>query len=193
MGNKIIEVCVMQANNLQITGLSSAYNARRMLPFFSYEFYTFEVRSPTTQGNCPTFDSVKQFQVEASPQFLNYMKTQNLQIHLIDESVDMTQKNTRDYIGTVRIPLRDVILKKSINATFQVLDENRKVCGELSVKIVMHDAPTGSQLAALTDSQQFSQSTRITFDVLARICQFMANSQFDLEMYLDMLVAKDLT
>lgn len=72
------------------------------------------------------------------------MKTQTLQIHLIDESVDMTQKNTRDYIGTVRIPLREVILKKSVIASFQVLDENRKVCGELSVKIVMHDAPSGS-------------------------------------------------
>jgi len=105
----------------------------------------------------------------------------------------MTQTNTRDYIGTVRIPLRDVILKKSVIASFQVLDENRKVCGELSVKIVMHDAPSGSQLAALTDSQQFSQATRITFDVVGRIAQFMANGPFDLEMYMDMLMAKDLT
>lgn len=123
-----------------------------MLPFFSYEFYTFEWRSPTAQGNCPTFDSVKSFEVEASPQFLNYMKTQILQIHLIDESVDMTSPNSRDYIGTVRIPLRDVILKQKIHATFQVLDENRKVCGDLAVKIVMHDAPSAGYLSGLTDS-----------------------------------------
>jgi hypothetical protein len=39
------------------------------------------------------------------------MKTQLLQIDLIDESVDMTISGSRDYIGSVRIPLREVLEK----------------------------------------------------------------------------------
>lgn len=64
--------------------------------------------------------------VDANPQFLNYMKTQVLVIDLIDESVDMTIQGMRDYIGSVRIPLREVIIKGAVNGTFSVLDENRK-------------------------------------------------------------------
>jgi len=29
------------------------------MPFFSYDFYTFEVRSHTVQGNNPIFESTK--------------------------------------------------------------------------------------------------------------------------------------
>jgi hypothetical protein len=62
-----------------------------MLPFFSYDFYTFDVRSATVQGCDPIFDQSREFEVDANSQFLNYLKSQNLIIHLIDESVDMTQ------------------------------------------------------------------------------------------------------
>jgi len=42
-------------------GSVNSINAKRMMPFFSYDFYTFEVRSPTVQGDNPVFDSTKQF------------------------------------------------------------------------------------------------------------------------------------
>ena len=67
------------------------------------------------------------------------MRTQLLQIDLIDESVDMTAPGMRDYIGSVRIPLREVLEKGSIMGTFQVIDENSTNCGTLQVKIVLHD------------------------------------------------------
>ena len=51
------------------------------------------------------------------------MKSQVLTIDLIDESVDMTVSEMRDYIGSVRIPLREVIIKGSISGTFAVIDE----------------------------------------------------------------------
>jgi len=46
-----------------------------MLPFFSYDFYSFEVRSATSQGNNPVFDARKQFEVHANQDFEEYMNT----------------------------------------------------------------------------------------------------------------------
>lgn len=57
------------------------------------------------------------------------MKTQVLVIDLIDEAVDLTQTGMRDYIGSVRIPLKEVIIKGVISGTFTVIDENRRQCG----------------------------------------------------------------
>lgn len=68
------------------------------------------------------------------------MKSQVLTIDLIDESVDMTVSGMRDYIGSVRIPLREVIIKGVISGTFAVIDEQRRQTGDLTVKIVMKDA-----------------------------------------------------
>jgi hypothetical protein len=67
------------------------------------------------------------------------MKSQVLTIDLIDESVDMTVSGMRDYIGSVRIPLREVIIKGTISGTFAVIDEQRRQTGDLTVKIVMKD------------------------------------------------------
>jgi hypothetical protein len=50
-------------------------------------------------------------------------------IDLIDESVDVTQTGMRDYIGSVRIPLKEVIIKGVVQGTFTVIDENRRQCG----------------------------------------------------------------
>jgi hypothetical protein len=68
------------------------------------------------------------------------MKSQVLTIDLIDESVDMTVSGMRDYIGSVRIPLREVIIKGSISGTFAVIDEQRRQTGDLTVRITMKDA-----------------------------------------------------
>jgi hypothetical protein len=44
---KIIEITVTSAKNLSIAGSGNTFNAKRMLPFFNYDFYTFEFRSHT--------------------------------------------------------------------------------------------------------------------------------------------------
>ena len=74
------------------------------------------------------------------------MKSQVLTIDLIDESVDMTVSGMRDYIGSVRIPLREVIIKGTISGTFAVIDEQRRQTGDLTVKIVMKDADSYEEL-----------------------------------------------
>ena len=162
-----------------------------MLPFFSYDFYTFEVRSATAQSSNPNFDSTKQFEIEATPQFLQYMKTQCLQVDLIDESVDMTEPGMRDYIGSVRIPLREVVTKTVVAGDFAVMDENRRQTGDLRLKIQMYDAQ--SYDASLLQDQ-IGQTAKIAMEVNKRIVKHLCVSGFtDLDLVLDCLFIKDMT
>lgn len=64
-----------------------------------------------------------------------------LTIDLIDEAVDISKTAARDYIGSVRIPLREAFVKGKVEGTFPVIDENRSSNGELSITITVVEAP----------------------------------------------------
>ena len=133
---KIVQIVVEQAKNLRLRGQPTT---TRILPFYSYEFYTFEVRSATAQGSDAVFDSAKQFEVEETSEFKKYMETQQLVINLIDESVDITVPGARDFIGSVRISLLEVMRKQSLSNSFPVVDETNTQCGELHVRMSITD------------------------------------------------------
>jgi len=95
-----------------------------MQPFYYFSFFTYEYTSPSLQGKNPNFDLKKSFEVEVNEQFMEYMKTQILKIDLIDESVDITQPNAKDYIGSVRVPLRELMINEEFADNFPIKDEN---------------------------------------------------------------------
>lgn len=80
-------------------------------PFYSFDFYTFETKSTIGIGPNPQFNESKQFAIDATMQFKKYMETQVLTIDLIDDAVDISKTAARDYIGSVRIPLREAFVK----------------------------------------------------------------------------------
>lgn len=47
----------------------------------------------------------------------------------------MTEPGMRDYIGSVRIPLREIVTKTVCAGDFAVMDENRRQTGDLRLKI----------------------------------------------------------
>ena len=49
--------------------------------------------------------------------------------------MDLTQPNSRDYIGSARVPLRECFVKGEIKTVFAVIDDKRKTNGELEVHI----------------------------------------------------------
>ena len=111
-----------------------------MQPFYYFSFFTFEYTSPALQGNNPVFGDIKKtFEVDVNEQFMEYMKTQILKIDLIDESVDISQPNAKDYIGSVRIPLRELMLNEEISDNFPVFDDNRVETGRMEVKLTCKD------------------------------------------------------
>jgi hypothetical protein len=85
--------------------------SKEMMPYFFYQFYTFEYTSQIMRGNNPNFDVRKQYEVELTDQFIDYMRSQTLKIDLIDDSVDIMKAGVeaKDYIGSVRIAMKDLI------------------------------------------------------------------------------------
>ena len=88
---KIFEVSVIRCRGLERGDARSSKSSKPqpMEPFFSFDFYTFEYRSPTAKGADPTFEVTKRYEIEDSPEVQDYFKYQFLKIDFIDESVDL--------------------------------------------------------------------------------------------------------
>jgi hypothetical protein len=84
---KIFEITVIRANGLRRTG--EDFNPRSMRPFFSFDFYTFEYRSPTSVGSDPAYEVTKRYEIEDSTELHRYMESQFLKIDFIDEYVPL--------------------------------------------------------------------------------------------------------
>lgn len=61
---KIFEISVIKCAGLRRTG--DDFDPRMMRPFFSFDFYTFEYRSPTAAGSDPTYEVTKRYEIEDS-------------------------------------------------------------------------------------------------------------------------------
>ena len=112
-----------------------------MKPFFTYDFFTFNHQSAVVLGSDPNFADRKQYEVETSQEFLNYMKNTVFRIDFIDESVDMTpQAGVRDYIGSARVPLKDLMRVKEFEMEVPIKDEHEVATGSIQVRMALHDA-----------------------------------------------------
>ena len=58
---------------------------------------------------------------------------------MIDESVDLANVGAKDYIGSVRIPLREVMINEELADNFPVKDENGHEVGRMEVKLACKD------------------------------------------------------
>lgn len=91
------------------------FDARNMLPFFSYDFYRFTDNSPVLTGASPEFKYSKAFEVENTRDLGDYMNRQTLVISFLDKSVDFDAAgggdldNLKDYVGSARIPLNTLM------------------------------------------------------------------------------------
>lgn len=169
-----MELKIESGINLKIVGTGPAVK-----PFFSYDFYTFEARSRISQGTNPLFNSSKQYQVENTAQFRQYMETQVLVIDLIDEAVDISRPGARDYIGSVRVPLREALVKGQIMGTFPVIDENRAQNGELRLQISLMDAPSFDESQLLGEESRMAQTSPLQQEIVRKIVSHFVGNSFD--------------
>ena len=167
-----------------------------MKPFFTYDFFTFTHASAVVLGDSPNFSDRKQFEVEQTPEFTNYMKSTIFKIDFIDESVEMHQEGARDYIGSARIPLQNLLSKGELSGDVEIRDEHSGITGKVSVKMTIHDAKKHAEMSSMQDMSLggVMQHKRIHSDVINRIVQSFAEGEFEeIDMYLDMLFMKDTT
>ena len=119
---KIFEIAIKRCNNLRRT--EGNFDPKMMQPFFSYDFYTFDYKSATANGQNPVFDITKRYEVENNKELTDYFKFQYLKIDFIDEGVDLFEEaklnRFGDYIGSARIPLKDLLVKEVVKGHFSI-------------------------------------------------------------------------
>lgn len=69
---KVITITILHCMNLKRDGLT--YNPTDMLPFYYYEFYTFDFKSPNSRGENPAFNIQKTYEVENTSEFRQYLE-----------------------------------------------------------------------------------------------------------------------
>jgi hypothetical protein len=127
----------------------SSMDPRLMLPFFSYDFYTFEYRSATTNGNNPIFDVTKRYELEYNQDLIDYLKNQFLKIDFIDESVDLVASpDASDYIGSCRIPLKEMLEKEHLSNVYPIFNEKNMQMGTVDISLQFYNA----NIKPLTDT-----------------------------------------
>eukprot|EP00347_Sterkiella_histriomuscorum_P001912 403370193 len=168
----------------------NSYSSKQMQPFYYFSFFTFEYTSPILDGQNPQFDIKKTFEIEINEQFMEYMRTQLLKIDFIDDSVDMTQPNAKDYIGSVRIPLRELMLNEHLEDNFPIYDDNRVETGRVEVKMVCKDfTPYPYELNEADLTGQMKMSKYAEREIIQRIAMKFAESMsIDIEIIFDMLL-----
>ena len=110
--------------------LDQSFNPNKMQPFFSFDFYTFEYRSPILHGDSPDIDVVQRYEVENTGELQDYFRNCFLKIDFIDDSVDITEPEANDYIGCVRIPLQQMLKQEMMDFDmYSILNEKSQQMG----------------------------------------------------------------
>lgn len=123
------------------------------------------------------------------------MKTQVLQIDLIDESIDISRADSKDFIGLVRIPLHLVFLgagtgNDEISDSLAVLDEEGRTTGHLEVRVGCKDMITqGDRDGQQVGGDTFTISKFAEREILNKIAAKFAGSLMEsIDMIFDMLI-----
>ena len=136
-----------------------------MQPFFSYDFYTFDYRSATATGQNPIFDVTKRYEVENNQELVDYFKFQYLKIDFIDEGVDLIEEaklnRFGDYIGSVRIPLKDLLTKETVKGYFSITNHQNKEMGTAEISLQFMNSNSPQILAAEANDRAITLQTQI--------------------------------
>jgi hypothetical protein len=123
------------------------------------------------------------------------MKTQVLQIDLIDESIDITRPEAKDFIGRVRIPLHVVFVgggtgNDEYSESVAVLDEEGRTKGHLDVKLTCKDMISlGERDGQQLGGESFQISKFAERELVNKISEKFADSLIEsTDMIFDMLI-----
>lgn len=101
----------------------------------------------------------------------------------------------KDYIGSARIPLSELLVKKQLQAEFPITDQLQKQAGRVGVRLAIHDLKAKlEQDGRLDETSRVMHHKRIQQDVVQRIAKSFADKGFEeLDLYFDILFMKDTT
>lgn len=89
------------------------------------------------------------------------MKKSVMLIDFLDESVDLSQQDAKDYIGSARVPLQELLAKGQLKFPAPIKDENGNECGKVTVKLVLRSAKQASDEAMMSTAHGMLTHKRI--------------------------------
>jgi len=60
-------------------------------------------------------------------------------VNFIDESVEIRQRDISDYIGSARLPLKDLLTKETVEGTLPIKNEKHIQTGTVEVRVTLSD------------------------------------------------------
>jgi hypothetical protein len=115
-----------------------------------------------------------------------------LKIDLIDESVDLSQHNAKDYIGSVRVPLRELMINEEFADNFPVRDENGVETGRMEVRLSCKDYVPYPYEVDDKDLATFKVSKYAERDIINKIAEKFAQSPIgEIDFIFDMLLTPE--
>lgn len=124
------------------------------------------------------------------------MSANVLKIDFIDESVDITQQGNRDYIGSARVQLKDLLQlpneRRKLEGEYKILDEHSRETGRVKIRLQIHAKTEYAYDNAFAGSSRIVNSKSIEKEVVLKIVNKLAEAEFDdLNILLDMLFLRD--
>lgn len=161
---------------VQVVGgrdLKSKYSGLTPLaPFFFYQFYNFDERySHTAAGDAPVFEDTQNYEVMFDAKLINYMQKEPLEIILFDDNAPVTGverggkadgDQVDDMIGTVKVPLADLIKGASIHERFPIRNLKLENVGQLEVKVSIIDIDP--QFFDASNRQLYQQASTLHYN-----------------------------
>jgi hypothetical protein len=118
---KVFTINVKGAEGLRREGM---IDRKKMMPFYSYEFYCFDYRSATAYGIDPVWDNEQKYEVDYNQEFIRYLEHQLVRIDFCDTSVEISNNTGKDYIGTAYIPLKQLLSNNDITGKHKIKNGN---------------------------------------------------------------------
>lgn len=115
------------------------------------------------------FADRKQYQVAQTAEFTNYMNSSILKIDFIDDSVEMAAQGARDYIGSARIPLKNLMGQGQMEGDVEIRDEHSGITGKVRVRMTIQDARKQVEMSMYGDATTVMQHRRMHSDTIQRI------------------------
>ena len=157
-------------------------------------------------GKNPRFDDVQNYEVAYTPDFIEHLDKQELEVTIFDDSAPLlpdedekSKDGESDIIGVAKVPLKLLSLSKEVSGPISILNSRGQHCGVLIIRISVSDpirkyaatrGGTGLTVTKMwekdtieTISESFVKSTKIRdvdviFDIFSKRKEKLSQEDF---------------
>lgn len=176
--NLFIEI--IECDHLSRDGI----NSDNLKPFCYYQFHKFDEHyTIASAGSNPRFDDTSKYEVAYTPDFVNYLDSNTLDIIILDDSAPLNQQDDteskleddKDIIGTAKVNLKLLALSKEVSGPVPILNSKGQHSGNLKIRITVTD-PVRKYAGARGGGSSFVVTTLWERDTIKTISEYIVKS-----------------